>query len=218
LEVVFDNNDGNAKHLHLFEVSGYDTFDQEGINAQNTNAPSVGTILNTSKANEFVLAAFLDATHSEETFTAGSGYTAGETTNANFFSMFSEFRTISSVGQPSASASIPNTDNIASAIVTFYLSSDPEGGSGGGQVSSGPAFLGSVRVLGSAPSGVRNSFLGTVTVVGSAPAGAENPYLGSVVVGTPSGSDSNPSLGEVVVVGSVPAGAADAFLGTVEES
>ena len=79
-------------------------------------------------------------------------------------------------------------------------------------------FLGSVRVLGSAPAGRSNPFLGTVKVIASAPAGLTNPYLGSVVVGAPSGPQTDPSLGQVVEVASAPANDTDPFLGTVETS
>jgi len=212
LTVDFANNDGIGKHIHLFEVSGYDTFDMQAINSQVSMNPSVGLSGNTSRAAEFVLAAFLDATHTVEPFTAGSGYTAGETTNTNSFSMFTEYKEISSIGQPSASASIPNSDTVLSLIVTFYNSGSPvpppPPGSG--------IFLGSVRVVSSASAGASNPFLGTVKVVGSVPAGASNPYLGQAVeVSSAPAGDTNPSLGEVVVVGSAPAGNTDPFLGSV---
>jgi hypothetical protein len=83
-------------------------------------------------------------------------------------------------------------------------------------LSSPPPFLGSVRVVGSAPAGAKDNFLGTVHVVGSAPAGNTNPYLGQIkeVLVAPAG-DTNPSLGDVVVVGSAPAGDSDPYLGSV---
>jgi hypothetical protein len=79
-------------------------------------------------------------------------------------------------------------------------------------------FIGSVRVLGSAPAGEANEFIGTMRVITSAPVGEANPYLGSVTLGTPSSGDSNPALGQVVVVSSVPVGETDEYLGQVEES
>jgi hypothetical protein len=79
-------------------------------------------------------------------------------------------------------------------------------------------FIGSVRVLGSAPAGEVNDFIGTMRVIASPPAGEANPYLGSVTVGTPSSGDSNPALGQVVIVSSIPAGATDEYLGQIEES
>jgi hypothetical protein len=219
LKIDFSVNDSQGKQVHLYEVSGYDSFDTYSTAVATTNAPSVTLGQNTKKANEFVLGAFTDVTHIGESFTAGSGYTAVETTGANSFSMFSEYKTISSVGQPTASASIPNTDVVISVIVTFYNSSDSGGGGngGGGNTGQSTTFLGSVRVVGSAPFGLSNPFLGTVKVVDSAPSGPSNPYLGHVVIGSPSGSQSDPSLGEVVVVDSGPIGVPDPFLGTASE-
>jgi hypothetical protein len=211
LQVNFGANDGSAKHIHLFEVSGYDTFDKQGASSNGaTNAPTVGIGVNTTKAIEFVLAAFLDATHSVEPFTPGIGYTAGETTNASGFSMFTEWKEITAVGQPQATASIPNVDSVYAFMVTFYSST----GGGGGSTST---FLGSVRVLGSAPAGAAVPFIGTVKVIGSAPSGVPNPYLGSVVQGNPVAGGSNPTIGEVVIVASVPSGDSDEFLGAIVE-
>lgn len=90
------------------------------------------------------------------------------------------------------------------------------GGGGGGSYSSSLPFLGSVRVVASAPSGQAVPFIGTVTKISSAPAGLPNPYLGNVVAGTPSANDTNPALGQVVEVASAPAGDNDPFLGAVE--
>ncbi len=218
LEIDFANNDGIGKHIHLFEVSGYDSFDKQNTNIQTTTTPSVGVTVDTSAAAEFVLAAFLDQTHTGETFTAGAGYTAGETTNTNSFSLFTEYNEISSVGQPSASATIPNNDTVCSLIVTFYASGNSGGGGNGSGGGTSTTFLGSVRVVGSTPAGESNPFLGTVKVVASAPSGVPNPYLGQVVVGSPSGSQTNPTLGQVVVVSVAPTDDDDPFLGTVSES
>jgi hypothetical protein len=219
LEVLFSSDDGLAKHIHLYEVSGYDTPDQTGQSVQVTSTPSASITGNTNRAKEFVLAVFADLTHVGETFTAGTGYTAGETTNASGGSMFSEYQEISSIGQPSAAATMntPASDQFLSVVVTFYLSSDSNGGSGGsgGGTSSLP-FLGSVRVLGSAPSGQSNPFMGTIKVISSPPSGVPNPYLGSVVLGAPGPNNSNPTLGEVVVVSEAPI-ESDPFLGTASE-
>jgi hypothetical protein len=92
------------------------------------------------------------------------------------------------------------------------------GCSGGNTYDPTKPFIGSVRVLGSAPAGEANDFIGTMRVIGSPPAGEENPYLGSVTVGTPSSGDPNPALGQVVIVSSVPTGADDEYLGQIEES
>ena len=133
LEVNFESNDGNPKHIHLFEVAGYDTFDKLGGATQsNTSNPSCSITNNTTKADEFVFAYFLGTTHPGDTFTAGSGYTAGELTNASGFSLFTEYKEITSVGQPSASANITSgPDSVVSAVFTFYSSSDSGGGNGG---------------------------------------------------------------------------------------
>jgi hypothetical protein len=87
--------------------------------------------------------------------------------------------------------------------------------------SSSLPFLGSVYE-GSAPSNIPNPvFLGTVKVIASAPNGAAlgsatNPYLGTVaVVVGPTGSQNNPTLGEVVSLGSKPSSIPDRFLGNV---
>jgi hypothetical protein len=221
LTVKFSANDGSFKHLHLFELSGYTSVDRGGQSTGATSTPSVQTESETTFANELVLAAFFDTTHSDEPFTPGTGFTVGETTGSGG-TLFTEFQTISAVGRPVASASILNTDAVNGLILTFYDSSDPGGDldgsdNGGGAAPSGPVFLGSVRVLGSAPSGRTNPFLGTVKVISSAPSGVPNPYLGSIAVGSPSGSQSNPDMGEIVVVTDVPVGASDPFLGTVSE-
>jgi hypothetical protein len=111
-----------------------------------------------------------------------------------------------------------NSDELDGTILVaaYTLTSALPGGGGGGSVSTGPVFLGSVRVVGSAPAGRANPFLGTVKVVGNAPAGDTNPYLGQVVeVASTPANDTNPSLGEVVIVGSAPAGDPDPFLGSV---
>jgi len=79
-------------------------------------------------------------------------------------------------------------------------------------------FIGSIRIVGSAPAGASNPFVGTVKVLASIPSGPPNPYLGNAVIGTPSAGDSNPVLGQVSVVGSAPAGDSDPFLGQVEEA
>jgi hypothetical protein len=216
VEVLFSSNDGLSKHIHLYEVSGYDTPDQTGGSFQQTSSPSASITSNTSRAKEFVIAAFMDLTHVGETFTAGTGYTAGETTNASGGSMFSEYQEISSIGQPTATATmgIPASDQFLALVVTFY-GSGGSGGSGGG--GSTDIFLGSVRVLGSAPAGATVPYLGTVKVVASAPTGVPNPYLGSVVLGTPGANNTDPMLGEVVVVTEVPAGAFDEFWGSAKE-
>jgi hypothetical protein len=68
-------------------------------------------------------------------------------------------------------------------------------------VPAGLPYLGHVRTLVSAPSGVPNPYLGKVLVVGSAPAGVNDPMLGQVVVvsGPPAGVNA-PSLGHVTTV------------------
>lgn len=203
-----------SHHLHVYEISGYDTVDRTGVSIQSsTKTPSVGVSLQTSAATELVLGAFLDASHIEVSFTPGAGFTTGETTGVNSFSVFSEYQTISQLGEPTASCSVPTADSFASIILTIYDSNSPTPPPPSG----GTIFLGSVRVLGSAPAGQRVPYLGTVKVVDSAPSGASNPYLGSVVIGTPGPGNSNPSLGDVVVVNSIPAGDSDPFLGSVSE-
>ena len=78
-------------------------------------------------------------------------------------------------------------------------------------------FLGSVRVVGSAPAGARIVYVGTVINIGATPpTGLPNPFLGDVIAGTPSSNDSNPALGQVVEVASAPAGENDPFLGAME--
>jgi hypothetical protein len=94
------------------------------------------------------------------------------------------------------------------------------GGSGGGSDTYNPAipFLGSVTVVASAPTGLKNPFAGKMLVLASAPAGFPHaPYLGHVVEGAapPSGPDN--LLGQVVVVASAPAGVPDPFLGTIDK-
>jgi hypothetical protein len=223
LTVEFQTNSGLAKAVHLFEISGYTTLDKQSSNSQTTASPSISLGQNTSFNSELVLAAFLDGSHIGETFSTSSGYTAAELTNTGVGSMFTEYTTLSSTGNPTAATTIQNSDAVCSLMLTFYDSDNTGGGDGGdsgggGSSPSSGIFLGSVRVLGSAPSGRSNPFLGTVKVVSSAPSGVPNPYLGSVVLGSPSGSQTNPSLGDVVVVADVPAGASDPFLGTVSEA
>lgn len=218
LTVEFASNDGTAKHVHLFEISGYDTLDQTNTDIQlSTTNPSVGLAFNTSHANELVLAAFLDQSHSVEPFTAGSGYTAAETTNSTGFSMFTESTTISAVGQPSASATIPNSDIVYSLILTFYSSTGGSGGSGGGR-SSSSVFLGAVTEVSSIPSGEADVFVGTVSVVSQAPSGAAVSYLGQVRVVTAPAGRPNPALGQVVVLSSPPNNGENPWLGSVATS
>ncbi|MFZ0738442.1 MAG: Ig domain-containing protein [Candidatus Acidiferrales bacterium] len=64
---------------------------------------------------------------------------------------------------------------------------------------------------------VVGSFLGTVRVITDVPEGTPVNYLGHVVVGTPSGSPSDPAFGQVVVIDTAPSGVPDPFIGTVEE-
>src|ERR1700676_672169 len=218
LQVNFGANDGSAKHLHLYEISGYDTFDKQAASANGaTNNPSVGISVNTTKENEFVLAAFLDATHSVEPFTPGIGYTAGETTNASGFSLFTEWNEITFIGQPQASAAILNVDSVYALMVTFYSSTGGSGGSGGSG-GTGTVFLGSVAEV-SSDADDNGEFLGTLTVISQAPSGRSNPYLGKVrvVTAAPAGR-ANPSLGQVVVVSSAPANDSNPFLGQVTTS
>jgi hypothetical protein len=204
----------DTAHLHIFEVAGgYDSTEQSGANWQSTNSlnGTVSTSGATTHANSFVLAMFADNFGSGVTWTPGAGFTAGQTT-AGGHVVFSEGREVTSTGVQTATASQNFSSVIGSGIATFYAS----GGPPPPPPPTSGTFLGSVRVVSSAPAGARNPFLGTVKVVGSVPSGATNPYLGQVVEvsSVPSG-DSNPSLGEVVVVSSAPAGAADPFLGSV---
>ncbi len=156
--------------------------------------------------------------------TAGSGWTldgAGTFGNSSIAmqSLFNATLTDVSPGQQTAFGSSPSSGLSSVGQGALFQLLAPFGTpGGGGNGGSATVFLGSVRVLGSAPAGCSNPFLGTVKVVGSAPAGASVPYLGSVVVGTPSGSQTNPSLGEVVEVVSASAGDSDPFLGTVATS
>ncbi len=223
LTVEFQTNTGSAKAVHLFEISGYTTLDKQNSNSQTTATPSISLGQNTSFNNVLVLVAFLDGSHIGETFSTSSGFTAGKSTNTGVGSMFTEYATLSAIANPTAATTIQNSDAVCSIMLTFYDVNDGatggSGGSGGGGSSpSSGVFMGSVRVLGSAPSGRSNPFLGTVKVISSAPSGVPNPYLGSIAVGSPSGSQSNPDMGEVVVVADVPAGASDPFLGTVSEA
>jgi hypothetical protein len=76
------------------------------------------------------------------------------------------------------------------------------------------AFLGSVRLVESAPAGAANPFIGKITVAESAPAGVPNPYLGNVLeVSSAPPGDTEPILGNVVVVDSAPANTPDPYLG-----
>lgn len=95
--------------------------------------------------------------------------------------------------------------------LAFFLQSQPP--------ATGPAYLGRVRAVGSAPAGNTNPFLGTVTVIDTAPTGVADPYLGQVVeVSSAPAGNTNPSLGSVTVVGSAPAGNTDPYLGRVMTS
>jgi hypothetical protein len=91
-------------------------------------------------------------------------------------------------------------------------------GAAGNSYSATIPFLGSVRIVGSAPSGDPDPFVGTVRVIASAPAGLQNPYLGNVrtVTSAPAG-DNNAELGQVVIVASAPSGDLDPYLGNVIE-
>jgi hypothetical protein len=158
---------------------------------------------------------------------AGSGWTLdGRGAVNGAFSPIAiafESQLVGPTSNPAAtfSGSGNNTELDGTILVAAYsLTSAIPGGSGGGGGStpSGPVFLGSIRIVGSAPAGAKVPYLGTVKVVTSAPSGASNPYLGSVVLGTPGAGTGNPTLGEVVVVPQVPAGATDDFLGSVEEA
>lgn len=214
LTVTANLSGSDTAHLHIFEVAGgYDSTEQSGANYNGTNSlnGTVSTGGATTHADSFVLAMFSDSFGSGVTWTPGAGFTAGPTT-AGGHVVFSEGKEVTSAGVQTATASQNFASAIASGIATFYAS----GGPPPPPPPSSGIFLGSVRVVSSAPSGARNSFLGTVKVVGSVPAGSSNPYLGQVVevVSAPSG-DSNPSLGEVVVVSSAPANDTDPFLGSV---
>jgi hypothetical protein len=156
---------------------------------------------------------------------AGSGWTLDgrEAINGTFASMAIVFESqlVGPSSNPAStfSGSSNDTEFDGTILLAAYsLTAAISGGGSGGGGGTSTTFLGSVRVLGSAPTGPSNPFLGTVTVVGSAPSGVPNPYLGSVVLGTPGPSNTNPALGEVVVVAEVPTGETDLFLGTLEES
>jgi hypothetical protein len=157
---------------------------------------------------------------------AGSGWTLDgrDAVNGTFspIAIVFESQLVGSPSNPAATVSsstnstaIDDTLLVAAYSLTSAISG---GGSGGGGSTDTDIFLGSVRVLGSAPSGQSNPFLGTVKVISSPPSGRTNPYLGSVVIGTPGANNTNPSLGEVVVVTEVPADAFDEFWGTVSEA
>ena len=79
------------------------------------------------------------------------------------------------------------------------------------------AFIGSVRVVASAPASVSDPFLGKMLVLVSPPVGTPVPYLGQIreVAVAPPG-EGNPVLGQVVVVVSAPIGDSDPYLGSVE--
>jgi hypothetical protein len=102
-------------------------------------------------------------------------------------------------------------------IIDFTAGSFTSGGGGDPSYDPTKPFLGSIRVVGSAPAGQTVKYIGTVINIGATPpAGLKNPYLGNVIVGTPSAGDSNPTLGQVCEVSSVPSPDSDPFLGAVE--
>jgi len=201
----------SAVQLHIYELSGVDTLDQTGTAFSGGGASlTVSTNADTLADQELIIAAFTTGITTQQTWTPGSGYAAGESTFQQS-NLFSEYGVATESGTQEAAASASESGGVTSvygSIATFYLSSS----------SGGTNFIGTVRSVASAPSGANNPFLGTFTVVGSAPAGANNPYLGSIVEvsGPPSPSNNNPALGEVVVVSSIPAGAKDVFLGSAQ--
>jgi hypothetical protein len=212
---AFSPSAGNHAVIHAHEVSGgYSLIDQTGVSntVQTGNSVSISTSAPTAHANEFVIALFL-VNPRGGTWTTTSPTAEAvleEDPSEGTLSMCYE---VSSSGSQTAEATYSpfNVTEFNGVIATFYkASSDPP-------YDSTKPFLGSVRIVGSAPAGARVAFLGTViNIGGTPPAGLSNPYLGNVVVGTPSAGDSNPSLGQVCEVDSAPAGDPDPFLGVVE--
>jgi hypothetical protein len=174
--------------------------------------------------------AFTDSTSltNAQAMAAGSGWTldARDAVSLAFGSsgaIVFESQLVSPGNNPAAkfSGNATNTELDGTILVAAYsLTSAISGGGsgGGGGTGNSTTFLGSVRVIGSAPGNIPVvPFLGIMKVVASAPSGPPNPYLGSVILGSPSSNDTNPALGEVVVVTEIPAGEIDVFLGAVEE-
>jgi hypothetical protein len=179
-----------------------------------------GNLLVSIGAFTFLNGDFPDA----QAVAAGSGWTLdGRDAVIGSFSPMAiafESQLVGPSGNPAAtfSGSGNNTEVDGTILVAAYSLTSAFSGGGGGGTGSSAIFLGSVRVLGSAPAGDSVPFLGSVKVVSVAPSGDQNPYLGSVVLGTPGPNNTNPSLGEVCVVTSVPAGADDVFLGSIQEA
>lgn len=94
----------NQHQLHLYEVT-YQTFDKssEGLNSPGASAQT-GFLGDTAQAAELVLGVFLTTFGSTPSMSAGTGYTAGETTMDASAVLFSEFKELSSVGNPNATA------------------------------------------------------------------------------------------------------------------
>ena len=109
LTAELTSNDGAPKVLHIYELSAYDSCDLVNTTAQaSTTTPSVGVTTNTNHANEFILAAFLDQSHGVRDYHGGQRLHGGvELTNAEL-TLFTEYQEISSIGMPSASATVGN--------------------------------------------------------------------------------------------------------------
>jgi hypothetical protein len=209
------DGDSSSEHLHVYEISQYNTADASGTNFQSgTASGTVSTSGAKAQAAEFVLGVFASDSGSP-TFTLGGGLVGEHTTGDDGVTVASGGAEVNSAGVQTETASASGSGNITSVIVTFYNVAPPPPPP---PPPSSGIFLGSVTEVGSIPSGAAAIFVGTVTVVESAPAGVPNPYLGRIHSGSPSAGQANPSLGQVVIVGSAPAGAHDPYLGTVEKA
>jgi hypothetical protein len=200
----------NNSHLAVYEVSGIGgTADQTDYTNEGTGS---GTSKTTTSAGELCFSIVVNQ----------GSYGAYDLTPSGSWTW--DFP--GAAGQQAASSVASQVQASAGAIQATFAGSAFSGGiamatfaaPAGNAYDPTKPFIGSVRVLGSAPAGEANEFIGTMRVLVDAPAGEANPYLGSVTVGTPSSGDSNPALGQVVIVSSVPAGETDEYLGQIEES
>lgn len=137
--------------LHIFEIAGYSGGeDQLGTNFQSsTRNATVSTAEATSTADQFAFAFFADTFGSGVTWTAGNGFSAGETSNGAAV-CFSEGGVVSSTGIQTATATADFASDTTSIIVTFKAGGDSDGGGdsggsgdGGGDSDQTPAVQGS---------------------------------------------------------------------------
>jgi len=112
----------NQHQLHLFE-STYQEFDKANVSLQTASANPQGPFLGeTTNPSELVLALFVAGFDSTPSMSAGAGYTAGEATIDDSTLAFSEFKELSSVGDPNATAtaSISSTTEWVMVIAAWY--------------------------------------------------------------------------------------------------